>query len=338
MTPDFQPYLASLEQELRSIITPSTAVVAPLYGMMAYHLGWLDEHLRPVEAYHGKRLRPLLCLLSCQAAGGDWRLALPAAAALELVHNFSLIHDDIEDNSPTRRGRSTVWTLWGLAQGVNVGDAMLVIARGALTRLLELGVPPSRVLVAMKTLDRTCLRLCEGQYLDMAYEGRLDLSEEAYIEMISAKTAALIAASAELGALVAGAGSDITHYHQYGHSMGLAFQMIDDILGIWGDAEATGKPTATDIRDRKMTLPVIHALRDGAQGSKLAELYGRENQINDVNLIVEILDHTQARSHVEHIAKEQQAAALAALDAACPQPPAAQCLRDLAMSVITRRD
>jgi len=337
MTPDLQPYLASIDQELRSIITPSSEASAPLYRMMAYHLGWLDEHLRPKEAYHGKRLRPLLCLLTCQAAGGDWHKALPAAAALELVHNFSLIHDDIEDKSPTRRGRSTVWTLWGLAQGVNVGDAMLVVARGALARLLELGVPPTGVIAAIKTLDRTCLRLCEGQYLDMAYEGRLDLSEEAYMEMISAKTAALIAASAELGALVAGALGKIDHYQEYGHSMGLAFQMIDDILGIWGDTETTGKPTATDIRDRKMTLPIIYALRESDQRSALAELYTRENQSDDVELIVEILGRTQARSYVQHRAEEQQAAALGALDATGPLHPAAQHLRDLTMSLLTRR-
>jgi len=336
MTSDLRSYLDAIDTELRCIIS-SREAVAPLYHMMAYHLGWLDQHLRPVDAYRGKRLRPLLCLLTCQAAGGDWHTALPAAAALELVHNFSLIHDDIEDKSTTRRGRRTVWSLWGLAQGVNVGDAMLVIARGTLARLLELGVPPARVIAATKALDRTCLRLCEGQYLDMAYESRLDLSEEAYIEMISAKTAALIATSAELGALLAGALDKLDQYREYGHCMGLAFQMIDDILGIWGKAETTGKPTSSDILERKMTLPIIYALRESDQRSALATLYAREDQGHDVGPIVEILDLAQARGYVRRRAEEQQGAALKALEAARPWPPAAQHLRDLASSVVTRR-
>ncbi len=337
MTLDLQPYTDAIDKQLRAIISPSSEVVAPLYHMMAYHLGWLDESSRPVKAYHGKRLRPLLCLLTCQAAGGDWHKALPAAAALELVHNFSLIHDDIEDKSTTRRGRPTVWTVWGVAQAVNVGDAMLVIARGTLTRLLELGVPLARVLAAIEKLDRTCLRLCEGQYLDMAYEGRLDLPEEAYVEMIGAKTAALIATSAELGALVAGALGNIDYYHEFGQSIGLAFQMIDDVLGIWGDPDMTGKPTAGDVRERKMTLPIIYALRESAQAPALAKLYAGKSQEDAVAAILDILSRTGAHDYVQRRAEEHQAKALASLAAAEPLPPASQYLHDLATSLVSRQ-
>jgi geranylgeranyl diphosphate synthase type I len=337
MTSDLTLYQRAIDQELRAIISPVSEAVAPVYRMMAYHLGWLDDDMRPVEAYHGKQLRPLLCLLACQAAGGDWHRALPAAAALELVHNFSLIHDDIEDNSPIRRGRRTVWTVWGVAHGVNVGDTMLVIARSALARLLELGIPQARVLTAIDTLDRTCLRLCEGQYLDMAFEGHIDLSEAAYVEMINAKTAALIAASTELGALIAGALGHIDCYREFGQSVGLAFQMIDDILGIWGNAETTGKSTASDIRERKMTLPVIYSLRESDQAPALAELYARESQGDDVAAIVDILGRARAREYVQRRAEEHQAAALAALDAAAALPPASQHLRDLTMSLVTRQ-
>jgi geranylgeranyl diphosphate synthase type I len=337
MTTELAPYLDAIDQELRAVVCPANDVVAPLYDMMAYHLGWLDEGQLPVEGHHGKRLRPLLCLLCCQAAGGDWRRALPAAASLELVHSFSLIHDDIEDNSATRRGRRSVWAIWGVAHGINVGDAMLVLARRTLARLHECSVPRARVLEAFGAFDRTCLRLCEGQYLDMAYQGRVDLSEEAYLEMIGGKTAALIATSCELGCLVAGALGNIDHYREFGHHVGMAFQMIDDALGIWGDPQATGKPTASDIRERKMTLPIIHALCESDKASLLAETYGRESQDNDVARIVEILNHTPARDYVRRRAEDHHAAALRELDAASAAPAAAQHLRALASSLVTRQ-
>jgi geranylgeranyl diphosphate synthase type I len=336
MTSDLRPYLEAIDRELRAIVSPANQTAAPLYDMMAYHLGWVNEERNPTRTYQGKRLRPLLCLLSCQGAGGDWQRALPAAAALELVHNFSLIHDDIEDNSPTRRGRRTVWAVWGVAHGVNAGDAMLVIARGALARLMDVGVPQARVLAATRLLDRTCLRLCEGQYLDMAYEGRHDLSEEAYLEMIGAKTAALIGASAELGALIAGAMAKTEHYRAFGRHLGLAFQMIDDLLGIWGDPQTTGKPNASDIAERKMTLPIIVGLRESDQAATLAKLYGRKSRGTDVQRIVGILDRTAARDLVQRRAEHHQAKALAMLAAASPLRPAAQLLQDLAASLAVR--
>ncbi len=278
MTDGLAPYLMAIEDELwQSVRAPSEAV-APLYRMMGYHLGWFDQDFRRVQAYSGKRLRPLLCLLACEAAGGDWRKALPAAAALELVHNFSLIHDDIEDDSPTRRGRPTLWTVWGLAHGINAGDSMLILARLALARLASQGLEPSVVVRATGILDATCMQLCQGQYMDIAGEGRLDVSEEWYLQMIGRKTAALIAASPQLGAIIAASSRVQEHYRQFGWHLGLAFQMVDDILGIWGEPEITGKPTASDIRARKMTLPVIFALQAGKTGQSLADLY-RQQQL-----------------------------------------------------------
>jgi len=198
MTTDLQPYLTAIEEELRySIAAPSDDLVS-FYNMMAYHLGWLDGQFRPVQAASGKRIRPLLCLLTCEAAGGDWHKALPAAAALELVHNFSLIPDDIEDNSSTRRGRTPLWKLWGLPQGINAGDGMLVLACQALLRLNDRGVDSATTLAAIHLLYQTILALCQGQYLDIAFEGRLDVSEEAYLRMIGGKTASLFAASTQM--------------------------------------------------------------------------------------------------------------------------------------------
>lgn len=338
MSTDLQPYLTAIEEELRRIVSAPTESVAPFYNMMAYHLGWLDQQFRPIEAYSGKRIRPLLCLLACEAAGGDWRWALPAAAALELVHNFSLVHDDIEDNSTTRRGRPTVWTVWGLPHGVNVGDGMLALARLAMARLCDCGTDTTIVLKAMLILDQTCVNLCQGQSLDIAYEGSLDVTEESYLQMIGGKTAALIAASTQLGALVAGVGDKTEHYRQFGWHLGLAFQMVDDILGIWGDPTTTGKPAADDIRSRKMTLPIIFALRAGDQGKELADLYSKKCLSDeDVSRAVALLERVGARQYVQGLAAQYEATALAALDAAAARQPAAEHLRNLAISLTARQ-
>jgi geranylgeranyl diphosphate synthase type I len=338
MAADFGPYLRAVEDEMRQLLSAPGERLHPLYSMMAYHLGWVDAQAQPVQADSGKRLRPLLCLLSCEAAGGDWQQAVPAAAGLELIHNFSLIHDDIEDNSPTRRGRPTVWALWGLPHGVNAGDTMLMLARLALGGLSRRGADPGITLRAMDILDRTCLQLCQGQYLDIAGEGHLDLSEEAYLEMTGGKTAALLAASTQMGALVGGARDALDSYRQFGWNLGLAFQMVDDLLGIWGDPAVTGKSAADDIRSRKMTLPVIFALRQGQSGARLAALYhqpilGDE----DIAQAVAILDEAHARAYVQQLAAQYEARAMAALDAAAPRLPAGSYLQDLAGSLTGRR-
>ena len=337
MTETLRPYLAAVEDELRLVVTAPRETVAPFFNMMAYHLGWLDQDFRSADAYRGKKLRPLLCLLSNKAAGGDWRTALPAAAALELVHNFSLIHDDIEDNSPTRRGRPTVWAVWGLPHGINVGDGMLMLARLGLARLDRSVVEARTILAAGILLDRTCLTLCQGQYLDMAFEGRTDVTEDSYLEMIGAKTATLIGASTELGAMLAGAEDRTEQFREFGWQLGLVFQMIDDLLGIWGDPQITGKPTASDIRSRKMTLPVIYALRSSEASSELAHLYGQA-QLTDkqIKRAIGILERAGARDYVRGLAAEHEAAAQAALDASGARGPAAQHLRELASSLTSR--
>ena len=337
MTDALHPYRAAVEDELRHVVTAPRQTVAPFFNMMAYHLGWLDQSFCDTDAYRGKKLRPLLCLLGCEAAGGDWHTALPAAAALELVHNFSLIHDDIEDNSPTRRGRPTVWAIWGLPHGINVGDGMLMLARLALARLDRSVVEALTILAAGVLLDTTCLTLCQGQYLDMAFEGRTDVTEDSYLEMIGAKTAALIAASTELGALLAGAADRTEQYREFGWQLGLAFQMVDDILGIWGDPQKTGKPTASDIRSRKMTLPVIYALHSSEASSELTHLY-QQAQLSDkqVKRAIAILESAGARDYVRGLAAKHEAKAQAALDASGARGPAAQHLRELATSLTFR--
>ena len=149
--------LSALEEETRKVLKAEDSPPDPFYGMMQYHMGWVDANFQPVEVYGGKRIRPLLTLLTCQAAGGEWPQALPAAASVEILHNFSLVHDDIEDASPTRRGRKTIWKIWGEPQAINCGDAMFAVAHLSMGRLSEGDVPPATVVRALRRLDETCL-------------------------------------------------------------------------------------------------------------------------------------------------------------------------------------
>jgi len=318
--------------------------VARFYKMQEYHLGWRDERLEPAAADPGKLIRPQLVLLACQAAGGDPRQALPLAAGVQLLHDFTLIHDDIEDNSATRRGRPTVWSIWGLAQGINVGDGMFVIAHLAIHRLAEAGVPAERALRVLRRFDEIILQVCEGQYLDLSYEGDLTITPEDYLAMIGRKTAALIAGSCELGALVAGATPDTAAaLADFGRSMGLAFQIEDDLLGIWGLPEVTGKPAAADLYRRKVSLPVVHALATSADRATLARLYTQSEMDDEaVRAALVILDAAGSRAYCAGVAAGHHSAAFAALDrlglGETPESTAARArLRALAESLIGRQ-
>jgi len=313
--------------------------VERFYAMQHYQLGWRDQQLGPADVDPGKLLRPQLTLLACRAAGGDPRQALPLAAGIQLVHDFSLIHDDIEDNSDMRRGRPTVWRQWGLAQGINAGDGMFVIAHLALHRLSAAGVPAEVALEVLRRFDETILTICEGQFLDLSFEGDLRISEADYLDMISRKTAALAAAAAGLGAIVGGADAATAQaLFDFGQNLGLAFQVQDDVLGIWGAPAVTGKPAAADLYRRKLSLPVIHALRTPAHSETLAQFYSQaEINDNDVAQILEILAEAGARSYTEGVAAFYHQQALAALDAAHGSTAALAELRALAELLVGRQ-
>lgn len=324
-----------IEADLQELARVPDDSPAAYYGMMHYHLGWVDQTLLPVETNSGKRLRPAICLLACQAAGGEPRQALPAASALELVHNFSLVHDDIQDGSHLRRGRQAVWDLWGVAHGINVGDGLFVLARLALHRLSEQDVPLDRQLRATLALDRACLALCEGQYMDMTFEEQRSVNLEQYLWMIQHKTAALLAASAEIGAIVATDGEArsyaalVEHYRCFGENMGMAFQIQDDILGAWGDEQVTGKSTATDIRDKKKTLPVVYALNhpeDRQAAEELAGLYDSDEPLDEdgIRAALEILDKLGSRQYAEQVAETYHRRALDSLARCGPQASSLQ--------------
>jgi geranylgeranyl diphosphate synthase type I len=289
--------------------------------MMQYHMGWVDESFGPNSVPSGKRIRPMLCLLACGAAGCDPRTALPAAAGLELLHNFSLIHDDIEDNSPNRRHRPTVWRLFGMPQACNVGDGMFSLAHLAFHRLRDLGVEERIVLQALRSFDETCLSLTEGQYFDMAFERRADVTVAEYFRMIAGKTGALLAASPQVGAVVAGAPVEqVELFHAFGAALGRAFQLQDDILGIWGDEAVTGKSDAGDILSKKKSLPIILTLAHPSTGPRMSELYAGPPLVEtDVPAILTLLDASGARSYVEEQIRISVVDAQSALQALRPQ-------------------
>ncbi len=293
----FEEHRQVIDYELRAVLAEHPS---PLYDMLRYHLGWIDEHGNERDEPAGKALRPTLCLLACEAVGGDYHTALPAAAALELVHNFSLIHDDIQDGDTQRRHRPTVWAVWGEAQAINAGTAMRILVNKALKRLEDHGVSAEKRLKIQELLDEASLRLIEGQYLDIDYEKRLDISVADYLCMVEGKTGELIACALEAGAALGTDDTEIIEgYRQLGLAIGLSFQIRDDILGIWGDQDVLGKPLASDIVRRKKTLPIVHALetvRDASR-SRLESYYGNGHAEGSVQDVLDILNQAEARDY-----------------------------------------
>jgi geranylgeranyl diphosphate synthase type I len=311
----FTSYHNAVRVELKNVID---SCLPSLGNMLRYHMGWQDEHGHPCNIESGKFIRSNLCLLSCQAVGGETSQVMPAAAAVELIHNFSLIHDDIEDASYERHHRPTVWKLWGQSQAINAGDALFTLAYLALLKLKERGIADAKIVSSAKMLSVACSDLCEGQYLDVEYENRLDITVEDYLDMADKKTAALLALSTSLGAYLGSEDSKLVDFfHLFGKELGIAYQICDDVLGIWGVEESTGK-SASDISQRKKTLPVVYGLQssDGGTRKRLEKLYSQKSiKGEDIKEVTEILDHLGARDYAENLAEQYYYKALAQLDA-----------------------
>jgi geranylgeranyl diphosphate synthase, type I len=314
-------YRAEVDAELEATIGSRKS---PLYDMMRYHLGWIDEKGKPTTNNSGKALRPALCLFSCEAVGGSYRQALPAAAALELVHNFSLIHDDIQDNDKERRHRPTVWAIWGQPQAINAGTAMRILANSALRRLREDEVSIRKQLILGERLDEVTLDLIEGQYLDIGFEDRFDITVDDYLTMINGKTGALLSGSMEIGAFI---GTDdeakVMNFAQAGRYLGLAFQIRDDILGIWGQQAETGKPSGNDIRRRKKSYPVVLALENtrGTAQKELLAVYQKESLTDaDVSKIMAIFESAGARENAQELVEKYSEQARQAFNSTNPLP------------------
>ena len=251
MLPEFH---RAMQTTIDAIFPERTSELSEIFY---YHLG-LNDQLHK----QGKRIRPMLTLLCAEGAGGDWHLALPAAVAIELIHNFSLIHDDIEDNGDKRRGKDTVWVKWGLAKGLNSGDVMFAAAFNALAELKKT-CSAEIAFDAANLLAETVLQLTIGQQYDIGFEARETVQIDEYEAMIEGKTAALIRACCQMGALIAG--SDLPEqesYRDFGYALGMAFQTYDDWLGVWGDESQTGKSASDDLVEGKKSMPVLLGLRN----------------------------------------------------------------------------
>ena len=330
---DLKPLLSHIELELqRQVSRLDQPRTKAFHEMLTYHMGWTGDGAGPEAT--GKRIRPLLVLLCAATCGADWQSALPAAAAIELVHNFSLVHDDIQDNSPKRRGRDTAWVKWGVPIAINVGDALFVLSNQAIIDLKE-KYPAEVVVKAAEILHNTCLELTRGQFMDMFYEERADLGVEEYWPMIAGKTAALLAACCQIGALLGGVDEDQQEtYRSFGHYLGLAFQVQDDILGIWGDEIVTGKSVASDLVERKNSLPVLIGL--GKKG-RFAERWAQGPiQPEEVEEIARLLATEGGYGEAKEVSIQMTDMAITSLREADPPGEAGEALFELTNRLLNR--
>ena len=337
----FAHLIPQVEAEMRDVVnaTISHNIQQPKWFnvMLNYHLGFADAHGNPTQINAGKRIRPMLVLLACEACGGDIRTALPAATAVELLHNFSLIHDDIEDGDELRRGRLTLWKQWNVAQAINAGDAMFAQAHLALQRLADCGIPAERVVCALRAFDAMCVHLTIGQHLDMSFETRADVTAAEYMAMIEGKTAALIKACCQIGAIVAGADdARIEVLGEFGRGVGLSFQLQDDVLGIWGDPAKTGKQDS-DLAHGKKTLPVLFAAEHDA---RVREMYfaTKNTKLNEdeINQLKQMIEAAGGRAHTEQAAEAAYANAMESWESATLSNKAGQALRELGQGLLGR--
>jgi len=333
----FGGILADIDAEMRAVRQQQVEVAPLLWEMIDHHFGWgagaADSH----SGASGKRIRPLLMALVAQALAGDHRHVLPAAAALEFLHNFTLIHDDVMDRSRERRHRPTVWALWSSDQAINAGDGLYALANLAVARLLGAEVPASKAVRAAQVLSQACLWTAEGQVLDMAFAG---VSTADYVTMVANKSATLIEAAATCGALLSTDDLAIVDaYARFGRSLGIAFQVRDDYLGVWGDEAATGKSATGDIREKKKSYPVLVAFEraEAADQTALRRIYAQETLSDgDVADVLGILQRCGAIAETDRTASEYFERALAHLDATGIANPTQDRLLQLAAFLIRR--
>ncbi len=333
----FRRYRSEISFALRESLAGDGQALNP---MLRYSMGWADADGDPIDATEGKALRPTLCLLACEATGGSAHRAIPAAVSLELIHNFSLIHDDIQDHDEMRRHRRTLWAVWGEPKALVAGNALRTTADRCLWRLVDSGVGFAVAMDVEKTLTAAYLDMIEGQFLDLHYEGRPDVSLSDYLGMISLKTGALIRCALVLGAMV---GTDdpgtVDAFRQCGRSLGLVFQIRDDILGVWGEEEFTGKPVGADIQRKKNTFPVVYAMSQarGRDKGKIRDIYlqpavGDE----DVAAVLSIMQRVGARQYAEDLAAEHSRLAMNALEPVDLAPETLEDMREVTQFLLVR--
>lgn len=311
-----------VDPALRVAVARLPAAVAEVVG---YHFGWTTG------GDGGKAVRPALAFLSAEAVDGTSAAAMDAAVAVELVHNFSLLHDDVMDDDRVRRHRPTAWTVFGTPAAILAGDALLALA----TRILAERDGPG-----VRWLSEALLSLVDGQSADLALSERTDVRREECVAMASGKTGALLGAACALGAHAGGAGPErCARLRRFGEHLGLAFQLVDDLLGIWGDPRTTGKPVGADLAARKKSLPVVAALNSGHPAAdELAERYADPRPLDEsgVLAVANLVERAGGRDWARTESRRQLATALSCLAAARPRPEAADRLACLAQLIIDR--
>ena len=306
-------YGPALETELRSSLEGQEGL---LHNMLLYQLGGVDEQGTPLSSLSVECLHPLLCLLACESLSGEYAPALSPAAAVELVHQYAIMHEDVQSGSPNRGHRPTVWWIWGPGQAINAGDGMHAVARLTLMRLHKQGAPVERVLKAMQLLDRSSLSLCEGQHMDLVFQERLDVGVDSYLRMAERKTGALVACSMGLGALAAtDDDAVVAAFSECGKHVGVAWQMAQDIRDLVASSGADGP--SDNLLNKKKLLPIVRTLEAGEPSIKreLGGLYfKRLLEPADVGRIVEILEESSSMEFCRGLVEDRCLDALGALE------------------------
>ena len=331
----------SLSRTRASVVPALAAAVDRLSGdvalMARYHLGFVDAAGTPLEGPGGKMIRPALAMLSAEAAWADAAVGVPGGVAVELVHNYSLIHDDIIDGDLERHHRPTVWSVFGVGPAIIAGDALAVLAQQV---LLDTGPHGAAAIGALATATA---EMIAGQADDIAFEGRPTVSVDECVAMAAAKTGALLGAAASIGAVLAGApGATVGALHDFGAHLGLAFQAVDDLLGIWGDPARTGKPAGNDLRRRKKSMPVVAALAAGGDDADelrslvVADTAADPLDDEGVARAAYLVEACGGREWTRTRAKSHLDAALGALERVRLSPVPHRALADIAVFVVER--
>lgn len=300
---EIQKYLLIIENKLQENWSKFSSQI-PVHFITAYHMGWVDENFQPlVEIKGGKRLRPLFCVLINQMLSGSLNDALEIGSALEFLHNFSLVHDDIQDRDEKRHGRWTVWRIWGEAQAINVGDLLFNMVFQVLTNLSS----PLLLSKSLKEITETIKELIEGQYLDLSFEEKINISLKEYLIMIDKKTAKLFSTSFYLGAFSATYKDSISKvFQEIGRSFGLFFQIADDAIGIWGDPNKTGKNAFSDLWRKKKTYPILYLYSEASEKERLRieEIWKREKvSEKDILYLLDLLDKKRVKEATFNLAE-----------------------------------
>lgn len=295
-------YKNQVEEYLQKI---SFARQPGLSNIIQYHLGWVDQYGNPSSSFQGKGIRSSLCMFTCEAVGGLSQQSIAGAAAIELVHNFSLIHDDIQDGDKERRHRSTLWSIWGVPVALQVGNYIRVIADLSVYNAKHCCSDPEILLKSTEILTRAYLETVEGQYLDLAFENRADITISDYLDMINRKTGALISCALHIGS-ISGTKDKFTieGLSKLGRVLGTIFQIRDDYLGVWGSEKLTGKSFASDIRRKKNSLPIVYIAQEAsnADREKMTSIFSKEFVTEtDVLWVLSLLDKLKITSYIEDL-------------------------------------